>query len=104
MNWLRTKKNYVSLTKIYMKTKLTLNISDKVIKKAKQVSAKKRVSLSSVVEEYLSRFSNTASHEKLTGRKKSITERIRKYTRPVIIPDSEIKEARAKHLQAKYGK
>lgn len=87
-----------------MKTKLTLNISDKIIKKAKQVSAKKRVSLSSVVEEYLSRFSNTAIDENPTGKKKSITERIRKFTKPVIISDSEIKEARAKHLQAKYGK
>jgi rRNA-processing protein FCF1 len=87
-----------------MKTKLTLNISDKVIKKAKQVSAKKRLSLSSVVEEYLSRFSNTTIDEKPAGNKKSIIERIRKFTKPVIITDSEIKEARAKHLQTKYGK
>ena len=87
-----------------MKTKLTLNINDKIIKKAKEVSAKKRVSLSSVVEDYLARFSNAAIQEKPKDKTKSITERIRKFTRPVTISDSEIKEVRAKHLQTKYGK
>lgn len=87
-----------------MKAKLTLNINDKIIKKAKQVSAKKNVSLSSVVEKYLSHFSDNAKAQNPTRPKKSITERIRKLTKPVAISDSEIKEIRAKHLQSKYGK
>lgn len=87
-----------------MKTKLTLNINDKTIKKAKQVSAKKKVSLSSVVEEYLEHFAAGTSPEKTAPKKNSITQRIRKLTRPVAVSDQELKEARAKHLQAKYGK
>ena len=86
-----------------MKTKLTLNINDKIIKKAKQVSAKKKVSLSSVVEEYLTNFAEGTSGKSIR-KKNSITQRIRKLTKPVSISDSELKEARAKHLQAKYGK
>ena len=87
-----------------MKTKLTLNISDKVVKSAKQISAKKRVSLSSVVEEYLSRFSEMGNSEKPQTKKETITERIRKLTKPVAISDAEVKQARAKYLESKYGK
>lgn len=87
-----------------MKTKLTLNINDKIIKKAKQVSAKKKVSLSSVVEEYLFHFSEGTIPEKSLRKKNSITQRIRKLTKPVSVSDTKLKETRAKHLQAKYGK
>lgn len=87
-----------------MKAKLTLNISDKIIRKAKQVSAKKKVSLSSVVEEYLAHFSAGTVPDKPIQKKNSITQRIRKLTKPIAISDSELKEIRAKHLRSKYGK
>lgn len=40
-----------------MTTKLTLSIDEKVVERAKQVSRKKGKSLSKIVEEYLSAFS-----------------------------------------------
>ncbi len=40
-----------------MKTKLTLNIDDKVIEKAKKFTSRKNISLSSVVENYLAELS-----------------------------------------------
>ncbi|MBO9682956.1 MAG: hypothetical protein J7502_09865 [Flavisolibacter sp.] len=87
-----------------MKVKLTLNINERIIKKAKQVSARKKVSLSAVVEEYLAYFSGESVPQKSVPKKNSITQRIRKLTRPVAVSDSELKEMRAKHLQSKYGK
>ena len=87
-----------------MKTKLTLNINERIIKKAKQVSAKKKVSLSAVVEEYLAYFSGESISKKPGPKKSSITQRIRKLTKPVFVSDSELKEMREKHLQSKYGK
>jgi len=87
-----------------MKTKLTLNISDKIIRRAKQISAKKKISLSSVVEEFLEHFSAGTIPEKPAPKKNSITKRIRKLTKPITLSDSELKKMRAKHLQLKYGK
>lgn len=86
-----------------MKTKLTLNIDDGIIKKAKQVSAKKKVSLSSIIEEYLVRYTAGIVPKKII-KKNSITTRIRKLTKPVAISDSQLKNMRAKHFQTKYGK
>lgn len=87
-----------------MKTKLTLNIDDGIIKKAKQVSARKKVSLSSIIEEYLVRYTAGTVSKRNSSKKNSITTRIRKLTKPVAVSDAQLKNIRAKHLQTKYGK
>lgn len=89
-----------------MKTKLTLNVDDKIVARAKKASAKRRVSLSSVVEDYLEKYSSTAlpKKNKITG--PSLLERIRKYTRHAKpLPENyDYKKAIHEHLDKKYGK
>lgn len=88
-----------------MKTKLTLNVDDKVIARAKRASAKRRVSLSSVVEEYLDRFSKNDSGKKnAKPSEPSLLERIRKYTKNAKpLPENyDYKKAWHEHLDEKY--
>ena len=85
-----------------MKTKLTLNIDTAVVKRAKKVSAKKRRSLSSFVEEYLTNFSNNVANEEET-KVETITDRIRKFTRPVNLSDAELEKQKAEYFESKYG-
>ena len=87
-----------------MKTKLTLNIDDKIVAQAKLESAKRNVSLSSVVEDYLDRFSQNGS-KKPENPGPSLLERIRKYTKNAtpIPEDFNYKRARHEHLDEKYG-
>lgn len=86
-----------------MKTKLTLNIDDKIVARAKRESAKRNVSLSFIVENYLDRFANNHSHKKTKESEPSLLERIRKYTHPVEISDEEIENLKEEHLREKYG-
>jgi hypothetical protein len=87
-----------------MKTKLTLNVDDKIIARAKKASERRRVSLSSVVEEYLDRFSKNDSDKKNEKTSEpSLVERIRKYTSPVEISDEEIEKRKEEYLREKYG-
>ena len=86
-----------------MKTKLTLNVDDKIVARAKRASAKRNISLSAVVEEYLDKFSKNSSRKKKTNPEPSLLERIRKYTHPVKISDEEIEKRIEKHMQEKYG-
>ena len=86
-----------------MKTKLTLNIDDKIVARAKRVSARENVSLSSVVEEYLEKYSSPALPKKNTLPEPSLLERIRKYTHPVEISDEEIERLKEEHIREKYG-
>jgi hypothetical protein len=87
-----------------MKTKLTLNIDDKIIARAKRASERRKVSLSSVVEEYLDRFSKNDSDKKNDKPSQpSLVERIRKYTSPVEISDEEIEKRKEEYLREKYG-
>jgi cysteinyl-tRNA synthetase len=87
-----------------MKTKLTLNIDDKIIARAKRASERRKVSLSSVVEEYLDRFSKNDSDKKNDKPSEpSLVERIRKYTSPVEISDEEIEKRKEEYLREKYG-
>ncbi len=86
-----------------MKTKLTLNIDDKIVASAKRESAKRNISLSSVVENYLDRFANNNSNKKTKKSEPSLLERIRKYTHPVEISDEEIEKLKEEHLREKYG-
>ncbi len=88
-----------------MKTKLTLNVDDKIVARAKKVSAKKNVSLSSVVEEYLDKFSRNNAQQKEVEHEPSLIERIRKYTKQVKLPeDYDYKKVWHQHLDEKYGK
>jgi hypothetical protein len=92
-----------------MKTKLTLNVDDKIVARAKKISAKKKVSLSSIVEEYLDKFSRNDLQKNKNDLHKngkvepSLIERIRKYTHHVEISDAEIDKRIEKHMQEKYG-
>ena len=85
-----------------MKTKLTLNIDSDVVKKAKRISSRKRESLSSAVESFLMRYAEKPT-SKQPAMKESLTERIRKLTRPVKLTDERMKSERDKFLQKKYG-
>ncbi len=89
-----------------MKTKLTLNVDDKIIARAKKISAKKNVSLSAVVEEYLDKFSKNDEPEKGPDEEEpSLTKRIRKYIKHANLPaDYDYKKVWHKHLDEKYGK
>ena len=86
-----------------MKTKLTLNIDDKIVARAKKASAKRSMSLSSIVEEYLDKFSLNEIQVKSSKYEPDIIQRIRKYTRPVEISDSEIKKQLIEYLEKKHG-
>jgi hypothetical protein len=86
-----------------MKTKLTLNVDDKIVARAKKASAKRKVSLSSVVEDYLERYSSSALPKKSQNAEPSFLERIRKFTHPVEISDEEIDKRIEEHMKEKYG-
>lgn len=86
-----------------MKTKLTLNVDDKIVARAKRASAKRKVSLSSVVEDYLDKFSEKALSQKAKMKEPSLLERIRKYTHPVEITDEEIEKQKKEYLRKKHG-
>lgn len=86
-----------------MKTKLTLNVDDKIVARAKRASAKRKVSLSTVVEDYLDRFSKNDLPKRKSNAEPSLLERIRKYTHPVKITDEEIEKLKEDHIKEKYG-
>jgi hypothetical protein len=85
-----------------MKTKLTLNIEDSVVAKAKKISVRKRKSLSALIEEYLDSLDAPRNGKKPF--RSSITGRIRKLTRKVKLPLQETKKQWRKHLDTKYGR
>ena len=86
-----------------MKTKLTLNVDDKIIARAKRASKRRKVSLSSVVEDYLDKFSEKSLSHKNKIKEPSLLERIRKYTHPVDISDEEIEKLKEEYLKKKHG-
>jgi len=86
-----------------MKTKLTLNVDDKIVARAKRASARRKVSLSSLVEDYLEELSEKDAQIKKSKPALDIIERIRKYTRPVEISDAEIKKQLTGYLEKKHG-
>ncbi|MGN6533441.1 MAG: DUF6364 family protein [Ginsengibacter sp.] len=86
-----------------MKTKLTLNVDDKIVARAKKASARRKVSLSSVVEDYLDKFSTKSLSKKNESKEPSLLERIRKYTHPVDITDEELDKQREEYLRKKHG-
>ena len=89
-----------------MKTKLTLNVDDRIVARAKRASAKRKVSLSSVVEDYLDKFSERSLPKKNEDNEPSLLERIRKYTKNAKpLPENyDYKKVWHDHLDEKYGK
>jgi adenylate kinase family enzyme len=89
-----------------MKTKLTLNVDDKIVARAKKASAKRKVSLSSVVEDYLDKFSEKTLSRKNESNEPSLLERIREYTKNAKpLPENyDYKKVWHDHLDEKYGK
>jgi hypothetical protein len=89
-----------------MKTKLTLNVDDKIVARAKKASARRKVSLSSVVEDYLDRYSKSSLPGKVKNSETSLLDRIRKYTKhSKSLPENyDYKKAWHEHLDEKYGK
>ncbi len=89
-----------------MKTKLTLNVDDKIVARAKRACAKRKVSLSSVVEDYLDKFSEKTLSQKAKTKEPSLLERIRKYTKNAKpLPENyDYKKVWHDHLDEKYGK
>ena len=85
-----------------MKTKLTLNVDNKIVARAKKASAKRKVSLSSVVEDYLDKFSQRSLSKTAENKEPSLLERIRKYTHPVDITDEEMDKQREEYLRKKH--
>jgi hypothetical protein len=84
-----------------MKTKLTLDIDDQIVARAMKESAKRKLSLSELVESYLNRLVKSFEYE---NKGETITDRIRKFTHPVDISDAELEKMRDEYLQSKYGK
>lgn len=89
-----------------MKTKLTLNVDDKIVARAKKASTKRKVSLSSVVEEYLEKYSSNTLPKKRKSTEPSLLDRIRKYTKKTKpLPENyDYKKPLHDHLDKKYGK
>ena len=87
-----------------MKTKLTLNVDHKIIERAKKVSARRKVSLSALVEDYLDRIAKKDLNKKNEeSTEPTFLERIRKYTHPIDIPDEKIAKLKEEHMREKYG-
>jgi len=85
-----------------MKTKLILNVDDKIVARAKRASARRKVSLSSVVEDYPDKFAQRSLSIKPESKEPSL-EHIRKYTHPVDKTDEEPDKQREIYLSEKHG-
>ncbi len=83
-----------------MKTKLTLNIEEAIVKKTKVFSKKRNKSVSAIVEEYL---------EKITSKKgdyngdETFTQRFRKLFPPGPVKSHDYKKAINGYREEKYG-
>jgi glutamate synthase domain-containing protein 3 len=86
-----------------MKTKLTLNIDDRVIEKVKTLSKKRKQSISAIVEEYLKNFTSQ-SQETSSGNTETFTKSFRKLFPAKPAQDFDYKKARREHLEKKYGR
>jgi hypothetical protein len=86
-----------------MKTKLTLNIDEDVIQKAKILSKRQKQSISSIVENYLLKvigFKTNSSFPK----EETFTEKFRKKFSAKKVTPINYKQQWHKHLDEKYGK
>jgi hypothetical protein len=52
----------------------------------------------------LEKFSNGDIDKAENKKRESITDRIRKFTRPLNLSDAELEKQKAEYLEAKYGK
>ncbi|HEY5391659.1 MAG TPA: DUF6364 family protein, partial [Hanamia sp.] len=81
-----------------------LNIDDKIVAQANLEKDKRNVRLTSLVEDYLDRYSQNGS-KKTKDSGQAMLERIRKYTKNAtpIPEDFDYKKPRHEHLDEKYG-
>jgi chorismate mutase len=85
-----------------MKTKLTLNIDDRIIEKAKIISKKRKQSISSIVEEYLDKI--TLENQKKIKVKETFTENFRKlFPANPVKEDYNYKKVINEYRDKKYG-
>ena len=86
-----------------MKTKLTLNIDEAVVRKARVLSKRRKRSISAIVEDYLQK-ATTAGNKQNAAADKSFTQQFReKFTAKNTTTAISYKEQRHKHLDQKYG-
>lgn len=86
-----------------MKTKLTLNIEEDVIQKAKILSKKRKQSISSIVEGYLLKATGVTAKSS-NQKEETFTEKFRKKFPVKKTTDINYKQQWHKHLDEKYGK
>ncbi|HEV8082311.1 MAG TPA: DUF6364 family protein [Chitinophagaceae bacterium] len=84
-----------------MKTKLTLNIEDTVIKKTKAFSKKRNKSISAIVEEYLEKITSRKSSEE---NDETFSQRFRKSFPAKAVKSYDYKKIINDYREEKYGR
>ncbi len=84
-----------------MKTKLTLNIEDTVIKKTKVFSKKRNKSISAIVEEYLKKITSKKSNHQ-NG--ETFSQNFRKLFPPKSVKNYDYKKVINEYREEKYGR
>ncbi|MEP7252444.1 MAG: DUF6364 family protein [Ginsengibacter sp.] len=86
-----------------MKTKLTLNIEDTIIKKTKVFSKKRNKSISAIVEEYLEKITSRKSNE-VEENDETFSQRFRKSFPAKPVKNYEYKKIINDYREEKYGR
>ncbi len=84
-----------------MKTKLTLNIENSVIRKTKKLSKKRKKSMSAMVEEYLAKIT---SGNNQTDEEETFTQRFRKQFPAKPLKNYDYKKVIDEYRDKKYGR
>ena len=84
-----------------MKTKLTLNIEDSVIKKTKTFSKKRNKSISAIVEEYLEKVTSKKPDEEYSD---TFSQRFRKLFPAKPVKNYNYKNTINEYRDEKYGR
>ncbi len=86
-----------------MKTKLTLNIDEAVVRKARVLSKRRKRSISAIVEDYLQKATTTDNKQNAAANK-SFTQQFReKFAAKNATTALPYKEQRHNHLDQRYG-
>lgn len=84
-----------------MKTKLTLNIEDTIIKKTKKLSKKRNKSISAIVEEYLEKITSGKNNDET---QETFTQRFRKLFPVKPLKSYDYKKVINEYRDEKYGR
>jgi hypothetical protein len=84
-----------------MKTKLTLNIEDTVIKKTKLFSKKRKKSISAIIEEYLENLTSKKTNEDFG---ETFSQRFRKLFPAKPVKSFDYKKVINEYRDEKYGR